>query len=333
MTTWIDDPTLITGGILTGFNAAGQGSNPNASSSAYTASEASTKANRTNYVMHATYSPMTAPADFTLMGQIMDGTLFGTPRDVIIGCLGFDGFTTGWPAGGLADFTSGAMDTTMQAWCDLFNTLPPRPVLFRLWREMSGNSTIYGPNGAAQSPHAGINESAATYVTAWRYVATFFRMRCPYVRMLWCPDAGNARALSSTSPWYPGDSYVDWNGVDAYVGGPGLKITANMAPLYGGFNSTSGTVSRKPFMVCETQVARTDASRITDLQDYTSAFTTSMPDIPVVCFWDSTSGGPYEIVDVPTGFLSAFQTVVSSSPFLGTASATPTRWKQVKARI
>lgn len=320
---WIDDPTLISGGMLTGFNAAGQGSNPNAASAAYIASESTSKANRLNYMMHATYSPLAAPSDFTLMGQIMDGTLFGTPRDVIIGCLGFDGFSTGWPAAGLAAFLNGSMDSTMQDWCNLFNTLPPRPVLFRLWREMSGNSAIYGPNGAAQSPTHGVNETAATYVAAWRYVTRFFKSRCPWVRMLWCPDAGNARALSSTSPWYPGDSFVDWNGIDAYVGGPGLKITANMAPIYGGFNPTSGTVSRKPFMVCESQVARTDASRITDLQDYTSAFTTSMPDVSAICFWDSTSGGTYEITDTPAGFLSAFQTVVSSSPFLGLAGNAP----------
>jgi glycosyl hydrolase family 26 len=313
---WIDDPTLIRGGILTGFNGPYEGVSLSPLPQYFVDSEGPSKANRKNYLMHTTYSPLTPPANVNVETSIMDGSLFGDPRVVIISALGFDQFSPGWPAGGLADFISGAMDSTIQAWCNLLNTLPPRPFLFRLWREMLSPGVIYGPNGASLTPNHGVNETASTYVTAWRYVVGFIRARCSWARILWCPDTESARPLTDTTPYYPGDAYVDWNGLDSYVSGSALTIEANMAPLYGGFNSTTGTISRKPFMVCETQTDRADTTRIGDIQHYTTAFQ-GMSGIAAVCFWDSDPGGQYEITDTPAGYLSAFQGVVGAAPFLG----------------
>lgn len=314
-TLYNQNPLGVTGGVLFGQN------NPNNSAGAdateLVTAETSAKANRKIWVTNISYTPVAAPsnAQIAAIGSMMDGTLLNHRVIPVICGFGFDSLTTGWPAGGLADFTSGAMDATLQAWCDQLNKLPPAPYLFRLWREMNLTGNIYGTNGGA---HGGVNESPATFIPAFQYVSTFLRARCSNMQIVWCPSVNQGAALNTLTPWYPGDAYVDWNGCDAYPGTGSTAMTtllSNLSPFYVGYGPT-GSYSRKPIILCETQTVAADASRITHVQAYPTVAST-YPGFGVIHFWDTTSGGTYEITDTPSGFLSAYQSVISSAPFLG----------------
>lgn len=87
---------------------------------------------------------------------------------------------------------------------------------------------------------------------AWRRVHKRFKaLGATNVAFVWCPSwlaFGNGRAAA----FYPGDTYVDWIGVDGYARSPDYRT------FYQLFASASGFAlkHRKPLMVCETGVHR-----------------------------------------------------------------------------
>lgn len=94
---------------------------------------------------------------------------------------------------------------------------------------------------------------------AWRHVVRRFRaVGATNVAFVWCPSwlaFGNGRAAA----FYPGDTYVDWIGVDGYARAPEYR---SFAALFAAANSFAVT-RRKPLMVAETGVHRlTSDSRL-----------------------------------------------------------------------
>lgn len=241
---WLDDPSVIAGGILTGFH--GHNDNNNGSAG-YTSSEGASAANRANYLTHYIWKPLdSSPANLSPCDTLLNGSLLGHTCVPIVSIFGFDSTTTGWPAAGLAAFTNGSMDALLDTWVALFNALPAGyPILVRLWREMNSTGTIYGANGKA---NGGVNETPLTYIAAWRYVVGYFRTRCPWVRFCWCPGAGSLigtpvalHSMAWMSDWYPGDAYVDWIGGDGYVAATAYTPVATILSYwYQAFNPLNG---------------------------------------------------------------------------------------------
>jgi hypothetical protein len=82
-----------------------------------------------------------------------------------------------------------------------------KPVFLRPDWEMDGN---WYPKW---SPPA---VSPSRYIADWRYLVRFFRAAgVTNAAFVWCPNVGEPDGRAA-SDWYPGDSYVDWIGSDAY---------------------------------------------------------------------------------------------------------------------
>jgi Glycosyl hydrolase family 26 len=82
-----------------------------------------------------------------------------------------------------------------------------KPVFLRPDWEMDG--TWY-PNWSLSKV------TADRYIADWRYLVKFLRAAgVTNVAFVWCPNVGEP-AGHSPSDWYPGDTYVDWIGADAY---------------------------------------------------------------------------------------------------------------------
>ncbi|MCW2938925.1 MAG: Beta-mannanase [Actinomycetia bacterium] len=80
-----------------------------------------------------------------------------------------------------------------------------KPVFVRLDWEM--NADWYpGWNPPAVSP--------SVFVESWRHVVGLFA-GVPNVAFVWAPNVFSVHGYQ-TSQWYPGDSYIDWIGLDAY---------------------------------------------------------------------------------------------------------------------
>lgn len=319
---WIDNPSLISGGILTGFHAHGE-EIPSDPENPQSYRDSETTAGRRSYLTHTFNVDTLAPPNMAIERDLIDGTILGHQCWPIYNPFGY-GNTPNWPAAGLAAFSNGSMDSVLQAQADVWNRdMPDTPFLVRMLREMSSNGTTYGPSGAA---NGGVNETpglTGTYVTAWKYIVAFWRARCPNARFIWCPAFGDVSKdlTEHYLQWKPPDTHIDWLGCDGYVklNGDGLyhSILDAFATWYAWAKDQT-----KPLMICETQVAVADPTRIADIQAYTAAFN-AMPKIKVVTFWDSRTIGAYQINETPPGYVFAFQGVVKTAPFTGVAGGNP----------
>jgi Glycosyl hydrolase family 26 len=129
-----------------------------------------------------------------------------------------------------------------------------RPVILRWDIEMNITAWGYEATGAAAN--------GPSFVTAWRRVRGLFTAAgASNVAFAWTPNASSAFDPQSWRPYYPGDAYVDWVGVDGYnfgnsnVGGPTTWQTAYQVfhaftdDWKAGFGGLSGG---KPLLIGET---------------------------------------------------------------------------------
>src|SRR5215212_2589748 len=61
-----------------------------------------------------------------------------------------------------------------------------------------------------------LNQSPADYIAAWKHVVSRFRdLGATNAEWVWSPHI-LLDSADDFSPWYPGDAYVDWAGLDGY---------------------------------------------------------------------------------------------------------------------
>lgn len=133
----------------------------------------------------------------------------------------------------LEDVTDGSQDATIKKWAQAAKAWG-KPFLFAPWWEMNGTWYAWGRSpefiAAWRHFHDLVVEQGATNVT-WTWV----------VNSIWSDPESNP------SPYYPGDAYVDWIGLDSYNWGlnpaqpdhwinpdqtltPTLKVIKEVAP-------------------------------------------------------------------------------------------------------
>lgn len=93
-----------------------------------------------------------------------------------------------------------------------------------------------------------------TFVSAWRRIHDIFEEAgATNVIWAWTPNVISGAPGVKLAPWFPGDAYVDWIGIDGYVaiGGPQTYQT-----LFGPTMKEVQRFSKRPFLIVETGVER-----------------------------------------------------------------------------
>ena len=109
--------------------------------------------------------------------------------------------------------------------------------------------------GMPWGPGKGTN-TAASYISMWRYVVGRVRPVAPRVLFWWCP---NNTPVSTIDDTWPGDRFVDRVGVDGYAWKDPL-IQAGR--LYGPAIKKIRNLTRKPFIVGEFAAAAGTTGRV-----------------------------------------------------------------------
>jgi beta-mannanase len=107
----------------------------------------------------------------------------------------------------LSAIAAGAQDTYVRSWAQAIKAMPG-PVLVRFAHEMNGTWYPWAirVNG----------NSAGDYVAAFRHVVDVFRAEgATNARFVWAPNVEFVGS-SPLEASYPGDTYVDWVGIDGY---------------------------------------------------------------------------------------------------------------------
>jgi mannan endo-1,4-beta-mannosidase len=153
-----------------------------------------------------------------------------------------------------------------------------RPVFLRFAHEMNGD--WYQWSGQPKA-----------YVAAWRHIHDLFHAAgATNVQWVWSPNV-NWDGLHPFAPYYPGDRYVDWLGLDGY-NRPRTGWNPFTQVIGGSYEALTG-LSDKPIIIAETGTAEPTpaeaaagdrkAQWITDLY---RAAVPSMPRIRAVVWFD-----------------------------------------------
>jgi len=116
------------------------------------------------------------------------------------------------------------------------------PVILSFGHEMNGDWYSWGYK----------NTSPRVFVAAWRHIVTLFReLGAKNVTWLWTVNIindGRSGDIVSPSPWWPGNSYVTWVGIDGYY----LKPSWQFAPLFGPTIGAVRALTSDPILIAET---------------------------------------------------------------------------------
>jgi mannan endo-1,4-beta-mannosidase len=116
------------------------------------------------------------------------------------------------------------------------------PVILSFGHEMNGSWSSWGYR----------HTSPATFVAAWRHIVTSFReLGAGNVTWLWTVNIINDTQqgrIPPPAPWWPGNAYVTWVGIDGYYLKPGWQF----APLFGPTISKVHALTRAPILIAET---------------------------------------------------------------------------------
>ena len=149
----------------------------------------------------------------------------------------------------LAVIASGAFDTFLKTFATdvaSYGARTGRGVIIGFGHEMNGYWYSWGYG----------HTSPAVFVAAWRHVVTVFRQQgADDVTWLWTVNIIDARhGIPAPAPWWPGNSYVTWVGIDGYY----LKPDWTFASLFGPTIKAIRTLTLDPVMISETGAAPAD---------------------------------------------------------------------------
>lgn len=112
----------------------------------------------------------------------------------------------------LTDIAAGVYDAHIDQMLAGMAAYTNGEVICRWGHEMNGNFNVW--SAAWTGANAGCTDPSQ-YIAAWRYVVTKGRAQAPNVKWFFCANGGDVGAFPMES-YYPGDSYVDIIGFDAY---------------------------------------------------------------------------------------------------------------------
>ncbi len=194
-----------------------------------------------------------------------------------------------------------------------------RPLLLRLAHEMNGSWSSWGEGVNGNTP--------AAYVAMWRHVVAIFRAAgATNVRWVWSPNVlGPSSSLASAAvapfqPFYPGDRWVDFVGLDGYNWGA-LRGAGwhGFASLFGSSYDALVRLADKPVMIAETASAEAGGSKAAWIRSIPSVLRKRMPRVRALIWFDRAKETDWQVASSPAA-REAFRAVANSLLLSGTPS-------------
>lgn len=154
----------------------------------------------------------------------------------------------------LADIAAGKQDEYILEFATAVRTLN-LPIVLTFAHEMNGNWYPWGRQ----------RNKPAEFVAAWRHIhGLFAEAGATNVIWTWTPNVINPMPSVKLKPYYPGDKYVHWIGIDGYYTRKGKKTFGTL------FEPTLDQIrefAKQPFLIVETAAEPSSArpDQISDL--------------------------------------------------------------------
>jgi hypothetical protein len=153
----------------------------------------------------------------------------------------------------LAAIASGRYDAYLRSYASAVKAFGGH-VILSFGHEMNGSWYSWGYR----------HTSPSAFVAAWRHVVTVFRaVGARNVTWLWTVNVVRCRChIDPPAAWWPGNSYVNWVGIDGYYYQPSWKFAA----LFGSTIKAVRALTLDPILISETAApAASQPAKIADL--------------------------------------------------------------------
>jgi hypothetical protein len=171
-----------------------------------------------------------------------------------------------------------------------------------------------------------------TYLAAWRHVVSLFRADgAVNVKWVWSPytQSGNKYPIS---PYFPGDEWVDYVGLDGYNWGGGNGHWQSLKEVFSASYAVVTQLSAKPVIIAETSSSEISGDKGTWIRaGFMSAIPQSFPRVSAVVWFNSTQALDWR-VDSSQSSLDAYRAVVNCSIYGGTGLCETTPGKRFAVR-
>jgi hypothetical protein len=182
----------------------------------------------------------------------------------------------------MQEVAEGKQDAQIRAWAKSAKAFG-YPFMFRPWREMNGAWYSWGRDPhfveAWQHFHDVVEEEGAFNVT-WAWI----------INTIWS-DPG-----SDPKPYYPGDAYVDWVGMDAYNWGknpiqPDIWLSPEQA--IGPTLTVLEEITDKPIALTEVASSEHGGNKASWIRDFLDSYLPNHPNIKAMIWfnWNILQGG------------------------------------------
>jgi mannan endo-1,4-beta-mannosidase len=155
----------------------------------------------------------------------------------------------------LASVARGQYDTYLRSYADEVKAFGA-PVVLSFDHEMNGDWYSWGYR----------HTSPAVFVAAWRHVVTIFRQQgATNVIWMWTVNITDTlNDVTEPAAWWPGNSYVNWVGIDGYYNSPSTVFSFLFGPT---IVDVREKLTHDPILIAETGVAITadQSTKIVDL--------------------------------------------------------------------
>lgn len=250
------------------------------------------------------------------------------------GAAGTGGHKADQPAYALQNIVNGNFDSYLSTWANDVKNYG-QPVCLRLFHEFNGDyypwSIVLDGNNNNQSDYVTVNTEALV-AAAFRHVRTLFNtVGVTNVKWFWCPNIflDNYSYHPFTGASYPGDSAVDYVGLDGYnvCANSSTSLWLTFFDLYSQPYDTLAAITSKPVLIPEMACAEDATGFYTKSGWITQAFGTDMPQaFPSIAgfVWEDDVNYPANpstiTINSSPAALSAFQAQIATNLY---ANQTP----------
>jgi Glycosyl hydrolase family 26 len=217
--------------------------------------------------------------------------------------------------GTLGNLATGILDSTFLKVAAENCISYANPVTIRLAAEFNGNWEAYGYT----------KETAAEFIEGWKHVVDYFTTaKVTNVKWCWNPFVYKSPVSGGkTDPteWYPGDGYVDYIGLDGYMG-TGFGGQSPKETFVASYGALAASFPGKPFLICEVGVGQdTRYSKIRYFNELFGVVRDEMPQVRGINYWalKPVSTNPDFSLDssgTNAAALSAFKAAVNAPPMV-----------------
>jgi hypothetical protein len=224
----------------------------------------------------------------------------------------------------LSDVISGTYDSYIREWATAARNWG-HPFFLRFNWEMNGRWFPWseGVNG----------NRSGEFVTAWRHVHDIFtQVGATNVSWVWCPNVDPDNIFLNLQSQYPGDSYVDWTGLDGYNWGTNPAKPDRWRTFDQLYNTTYHKIvdtiaPSKPMIISEVGSTEYGGSKAAWITDMLAKIPTNYPKIHGLLWFEQFDDGMDWPIETSSSATSAFAAgiqnpVYTSNTFGGLTGST-----------